>query len=71
MKMERDTEGNFFNFVFNLCQVFDDINDNYVPYLYIKIKYKSITVYIKNTARGGDKIIMLKGTFHFKYVLKE
>ena len=54
MKMERDTEGNFFNFVFNLCQVFDDINDNYVPYLYIKIKYKSITVYIKNTARGGD-----------------
>ena len=53
-KMERDTEGNFLNFVFNLCQVFDDINDNYVPYLYIKIKYKSITVYIKNTARGGD-----------------
>ena len=54
MKMERDIEGNFFNFVFNLCQVFDDINDIYVPYLYIKINYKSITVYIKNKTRGGD-----------------
>ena len=54
MKMERDTEGNFFNFVFNLCQVFDDINDNYLSYLYTKIKYNSITVYIKNKTRGGD-----------------
>ena len=43
----------------------------YVTYLYIQIKYKSITVYVNNKTRGGDKIIVSKGTLHLKYVPNE
>ena len=54
MKTERKSVGDFL-FVFILSQVFNDINDNwnkrpkvYVSYIYMRIKYKSLTVYIKN-----------------------
>ena len=40
-------------------------------YLYSWIKYKCITVYIKNKKGGGAYIIVTKRTLHFKYVSKE
>ena len=43
----------------------------YVPYLYTRIKYKSITVYIKTKKGGGAYIILSKSTLHFKYISKE
>ena len=43
----------------------------YVTYLYTQIKYKSITVYIKNKKCGGAYIIVSKGTLHFKDICKE
>ena len=43
----------------------------YVPYLYAWIKYKSITVYIKNKKGGGSYIIISKGTVQYWYVSKE
>ena len=43
----------------------------YVPYLFMQIKYKSITGYIKNQKGGGAYIIVPKGTLRFKYVYKE
>ena len=36
----------------------------YAPYLYTQIKYKSITVYIKNKKGGSAYIIVSKGTPH-------
>ena len=40
----------------------------YVAYLYMWIKYKSITVYISNRKGGGGYIKASKGIFLFKYV---
>ena len=42
----------------------------YVSYLYMQIKCRSITFYIKNKTRGGAQTIASKGTLHFKYVFK-
>ena len=42
-----------------------------VPYFYERIKYKIITVYVKNKKGGGAYIIVPKGTLYFKYVSKE
>ena len=41
----------------------------YVPYLYIRINCKSITIWIKK--EWGAYIIVSKGNLHFKYVSKE
>ena len=41
----------------------------YTPCLYMQIKCKSMTVYIKNKKGGGGHIIVLKGTCHFKFAL--
>ena len=38
----------------------------YIPYLYMQVKYESVTLYIKNKNRGGIYIIVSKGTFCFK-----
>ena len=38
----------------------------YASYLYTRIKYKGITVYIKNQ-KWSAYIIVSKGTLHFKY----
>ena len=53
----------------------------YVTYLYIQIKYKSITGYIKNKKSisfciknqkgGGAYIIVANRALHFKYIFKE
>ena len=43
----------------------------YVPYLYTQIKYKRLTVHIKNKKGGSAYIIVSKETPHFKYVSKE
>ena len=40
-------------------------------YLYTPIKYKSITVYIKNKTGSGTQVIVSKGTLHFEYAFKE
>ena len=39
---------------------------NYLRQLYTRIKYESVIVYIKDTKRGGDYIIVSKRTLHFK-----
>ena len=38
----------------------------YVSYLYTQRKWKSITVYVNNKTGRVDKIIVSKGTSHFK-----
>ena len=43
----------------------------YVPYLYTRIKYKSIPAYHKNKKGGDACIIVLEEAPHFKYVFKE
>ena len=43
----------------------------YVPYLFMQIKYKSITVYIKNKKGGATYIIVLKWALYFEYISKE
>ena len=70
MKIERESEscGNFL-IVFVFClkylmtYMITKRRKGYVPRLYTRIKYKSITVYIKSKTR--------EGTLHFKYVPKE
>ena len=49
-----------------MSQVFKDVNG-----LYQRIKYKNITVYIKNKKGRGAYIIALKGNLFFKYACKE
>ena len=43
----------------------------YVSYLYMWVKYKSVTVYMKNEKKKSClHITVSKGTLHFKYVSK-
>ena len=59
MKTERKSAGDFFISVCILClkylmtQMITKTSTGYAPYLYTQIKYKSITVYIKNK-KGGS-----------------